>query len=57
MEQRVELIRTGRGSTLVRIVQGPYEESEADYHTTGWERELNRLEAYLAEHRVEGAAR
>jgi uncharacterized protein YndB with AHSA1/START domain len=57
MEQRVELIKTGRDATLVRIIQGPYEASEAEYHTTGWERELNRLEAYLAEHRVPGAAR
>ena len=57
MEQRVELIKTGRGSTLVRIVQGPYEASEAEYHTTGWERELNRLEAYLAGHAAQGAAR
>ena len=57
MEQRVELIKTGRDATLVRIIQGPYEASEAEYHTTDWERELNRLEAYLAEHRVPGAAR
>ena len=57
MEQRVELIKTGRDATLVRIIQGPYEASEAEYHPTGWERELNRLEAYLAENRVEGAAR
>ena len=57
MEQRVELIKTGRDATLVRIIQGPYEASEAEYHTTGWERELNRLDAYLAKHRVPGAAR
>jgi uncharacterized protein YndB with AHSA1/START domain len=57
MEQRVELIKTGRGGTLVRIVQGPYEASEAEYHTTGWERELTRLDAYLARHAVEGATR
>ena len=57
MEQRVELIKTGRGGTLVRIVQGPYEASEADYHTTGWERELARLETYLSRHAVQGAAR
>ena len=58
MEQRVELIKTGRGSTLVRIVQGPYEASETAYHTTGWERELNRLESYLAAHATPtGAAR
>jgi uncharacterized protein YndB with AHSA1/START domain len=57
MEQRVELIKTGRGGTLVRIVQGPYEASEAEYHTTGWERELTRLDTYLARHAVQGAAR
>ena len=58
MEQRVELIKLGRDdTTLVRIVQGPYEAAEAGYHTQGWERELNRLETFLAEHPVEGAAR
>jgi uncharacterized protein YndB with AHSA1/START domain len=55
MELRVELIKTGRDGTLVRIVQGPYEASEAGAHTTGWERELNRLEDFLAMHAVEGA--
>jgi uncharacterized protein YndB with AHSA1/START domain len=57
MEQRVELIKSGRDGTLVRIVQGPYEASEADYHTTGWERELARLDTYLSRHAVRGAAR
>jgi uncharacterized protein YndB with AHSA1/START domain len=57
MEQRVELVKTGRGATLVRIVQGPYEASEAEYHTTGWERELARLDTHLARHVVQGAAR
>jgi uncharacterized protein YndB with AHSA1/START domain len=55
MELRVELIKTGRDGTLVRIVQGPYEASEAGTHTVGWERELNRLEEFLAKHAVEGA--
>ena len=56
--QRVELIKLGRDdTTLVRIVQGPYEAAEAGYHTQGWEREFNRLETFLAEHPVEGAAR
>lgn len=57
MELRVEFLKTGRNDTLVRIVQGPYEASEAGAHTTGWERELNRLEGYLAEHAVNGVAR
>jgi hypothetical protein len=57
MELRVELLKTGRGGTLLRIVQGPYEASEAGAHSTGWERELHRLETYLASHAVEGAAR
>ena len=41
MELRVEFTKYG-GGTLVRIVQGPYEPSRAEYHATGWERELNR---------------
>jgi uncharacterized protein YndB with AHSA1/START domain len=57
MELRLELVKTGKDGTLVRIVQGPYEASEAGAHTTGWERELNRLEAFLATHALEGAAR
>jgi hypothetical protein len=40
----------------VRIVQGPYEPSRAEYHATGWERELNRLEEFLATN-PEGDAR
>ncbi len=48
MEQRVEFVSTGRGGTLVRIIQGPYEASIADWHSRGWERELNRLDEYLA---------
>ena len=57
MELRVELIKTGRDGTLVRIIQGPYEAAEAGHHTKGWERELNRLETYLAPRTVDGAAR
>ncbi|WP_175955122.1 SRPBCC domain-containing protein [Schaalia sp. Marseille-Q2122] len=48
MEQRVEFVATGRGGTLVRIIQGPYEARIADWHCRGWERELNRLDEYLA---------
>lgn len=47
MEQRVEFVKTGRGGTLVRIIQGPYEASIADWHSLGWERELSRLADYL----------
>jgi uncharacterized protein YndB with AHSA1/START domain len=57
LELRVELIKMGREGTLVRIIQGPYEASESAYHTTGWERELGRLETFLARHAVRGAAR
>mgnify|MGYP001665381418 FL=1 len=55
MELRVEFTKYG-GGTLVRIVQGPYEPSRAEYHATGWERELNRLEEFLATN-PEGDAR
>lgn len=48
LELRVELIKTGRDGTLVRIIQGPYESAVADYHASGWEKELGRLEAFLA---------
>ncbi len=47
MEQRVEFVKTGRDGTLVRIIQGPYESAIADWHSRGWERELNRLADYL----------
>ncbi len=48
LEMRVELIKTGRGGTLVRIVQGPYEAAVADTHCKGWENELDRLDELLA---------
>ena len=48
LELRVEFTDTGRHCTLVRIVQGPFEPDRADFHSQGWERELNRLEDYLA---------
>lgn len=57
LELRVELIRTGRDGTLVRIIQGPYEPGVTGYHSEGWEKELNRLEDFLAVHAVEGASR
>lgn len=47
MEQRVEFVKTGRDGTLVRIIQGPYDAAIADWHSRGWERELNRLADYL----------
>ena len=48
MELRVEFLRTGREGTLIRIIQGPYDETVAYEHSRGWERELTRLESYLA---------
>lgn len=48
LELRVELVRTGRDGTLVRIIQGPYEAAVAGYHTEGWEKELGRLQEFLA---------
>jgi uncharacterized protein YndB with AHSA1/START domain len=53
LELRVEFSKLGRDDTLVRIVQGPFEAEVAGYHSQGWELELDRLEAYLAEHRTE----
>lgn len=49
LELRVEFLRTGRDNTLVRIIQGPYDKEVADLHSTGWERELVRLQAYLSD--------
>jgi uncharacterized protein YndB with AHSA1/START domain len=57
LELRVELIKMGRNGTLVRVIQGPYEPAVAGYHTQGWENELNRLDAFLAAHTTQGAAR
>ena len=56
MEQRVEFVSTGRGGTLVRVIQGPYEAAIADWHSRGWERELNRLDEYLARQEAGGSA-
>lgn len=47
LELRVEFVSTGRDGTLVRIIQGPYDEAVADEHSQGWERELSRLQTYL----------
>lgn len=49
LELRVEFIKTGRDGTLVRIIQGPYDEAVAQDHAMGWERELTRLTNYLGE--------
>ena len=49
MELRVEFTKLGRG-TLVRIIQGPYDLDVATEHATGWEAELDRLEAWLEAH-------
>ncbi|TQS42976.1 SRPBCC family protein [Cryptosporangium phraense] len=47
LELRVEFLRTGREGTLVRIIQGPYDETVAYEHSQGWERELTRLQDFL----------
>ena len=41
----MEFVKTGRDGTLVRIIQGPYDEAVAHTHSQGWERELTRLQA------------
>ncbi|MDN5570871.1 MAG: SRPBCC domain-containing protein [Propionibacteriaceae bacterium] len=48
LELRVEFSPQGKGATLVRIIQGPYDPAVAQYHAEGWEAELGRLEEYLA---------
>lgn len=47
LELRVEFTRTGRKGTLIRVIQGPYEQPEAEKHGEGWEREMGRLSQYL----------
>lgn len=56
LELRVEFVKTGRNGTLVRIIQGPYDETVAYEHSQGWERELTRLQAYLNVKRKAGIA-
>lgn len=48
LELRVEFTKMGRDGTLVRIVQGPFDPSRAEFHSRGWENELERLENHLA---------
>ena len=53
LELRVEFTRMGRkgrGGTLVRIIQGPYDDSQTEWHSTGWKAELERLDAWLRAH-------
>jgi uncharacterized protein YndB with AHSA1/START domain len=52
LELRVEFLKTGRDGTLVRIIQGPYDDSVAYEHSQGWERELTRLQSYLDQSRM-----
>ena len=47
LELRVEFNQTGRGGTLIRIIQGPYEPDVAGWHGEAWEKELVRLEEFL----------
>ena len=48
LELRVEFTKMGRNSTLLRIIQGPYEPDVAGWHGEGWEKELGRLQEYLS---------
>ena len=48
LELRVEFTKMGKNDTLVRIIQGPYDPAVAQFHAEGWEKELGRLEDYLA---------
>jgi uncharacterized protein YndB with AHSA1/START domain len=59
LELRVEFTKMGRDGTLVRIIQGPYDPAVAQYHSDGWEAELERLAAFLQRDRaaVPGGAR
>jgi uncharacterized protein YndB with AHSA1/START domain len=57
LELRVEFTEMGRDGTLVRIIQGPYDPAVAEYHSDGWEKELERLADYLADARVRGGVR
>lgn len=48
LELRVEFNKYGHDGTLLRIVQGPYDPSVADWHGRAWENELTRLQDFLA---------
>ena len=45
--EKIGFTAMGGDSTLVRIVQGPYDPAVAQYHAAGWEKELARLGTYL----------
>lgn len=57
LELRVEFTLMGRDTTLVRIIQGPYEPDVAGWHGEGWEKELARLEDYLSRSAHQGVVR
>lgn len=59
LELRVEFTKMGRHGTLVRIIQGPYDPSQSELHSEGWELELERLSQWLQANAtpIEGAAR
>lgn len=59
LELRVEFTKMGKRGTLVRVIQGPYDPTEAQDHSSGWELELQRLDDYLNAHHtpVDGSAR
>lgn len=56
LELRVEFTQYGRGGTLLRIIQGPYDPDVAGWHGEGWEKELTRLAAFLAGNPTTGGA-
>lgn len=47
VELRVELTRTGRDNTSLRIIQGPYTPEAAVDYSDGWESILDHLQNYL----------
>lgn len=57
LDLRVEFNKMGRNSTLVRIIQGPYEPDVAGWHGEGWEKEMIRLADYLTRTSTQEATR
>lgn len=54
LELRVEFVSTGRDGTLVRVIQGPFDPGQVSDFSDGWESELGKLNAYLANREVKG---
>lgn len=47
LELRVEFTKMGKKGTLVRIIPGPYDPTQSQLHSDGWELELERLNQWL----------